>query len=63
MRTQDVTPQIRYDMQLDALLARYRISEADYLHYIVHRIPEHDELNIERAEREIRAWLRGVRLK
>jgi hypothetical protein len=58
----DVTPQMRYDMALDGLLARYEITERQFMDYVLPRIAEKDEMNIEAAERAMRCFKREHKL-
>jgi hypothetical protein len=57
----DTTPQTRYDRQLDVLMARYGVTEAEYLHHCVAKIPEAHEFDLEYAEHVIREYLRERR--
>lgn len=49
-----------YYRQLDGLYVRYRITERDFLTYVLPHIPEKSMFDIETAEREIRRFKQGL---
>jgi hypothetical protein len=61
VRAEDRTTANQYDARLDAMMARYGVSEAEYLRHCVARIPELHEYDLEYAEFVIREYLRTRR--